>query len=98
MKGYWIAHVSVTDRNAYQDYLDLAPAALAKYGAKILSRGEQLIALEGFEDTPPHRAVIFEFETYQKAIDCYHSPEYQTAREKRRSCARAHILIIQGQG
>jgi uncharacterized protein (DUF1330 family) len=97
MKGYWIAHVTLTDPDAYQDYLALAPAALAKYGAKILSRGEHFTPLEGFDDAPPHRAVVFEFESYQQALDCYHSPEYQAAREKRLASANAHILILQGQ-
>jgi len=96
MKGYWIAHVRIQNEQDYQAYLERAPQALARYGAKILSRGESFIPLEGFEEQAPHRAVVFEFESYDQALACYHSPEYQAAREKRIFCANAHILILQG--
>ncbi len=96
MKGYWIAHVRVNNKQDYCSYLELAPQALAKYGAKILSRGENFTPLEGFEDSTPHRAVVLEFESYEQALKCYHSPEYQAAREKRLLCADAHVLILQG--
>lgn len=96
MKGYWIAHVTIQQEEDYQAYLALAPQALAKYGAKILSRGENFTPLEGFDDNPPQRAVVLEFESYEQALACYHSEEYQQAREKRILCSEAHILILQG--
>ncbi|MBJ7555351.1 DUF1330 domain-containing protein [Marinomonas spartinae] len=95
MKGYWVAFVNVNDKVAYQDYLDLAPAALKKYGAKLLSRGEGVTAIEGFE-SPPDRAVVFEFDSYESALNCYHSEEYQAARKHRVNCAQANILIMHG--
>ena len=95
MKGYWVAFVDINDPVKYQDYLELAPVALKKYGAKILARGEQLTALEGFE-TLPHRAVVFEFESYEQALSCYHSEDYQSARSQRAGAAEAQIVIMQG--
>ncbi|MGH1538939.1 MAG: DUF1330 domain-containing protein [Arenicella sp.] len=97
MKGYWIAFVSVSDMQQYQEYMQRAPAALAAYNARILARGgeEELTALEGFS-TPPNRAVVFEFESYEQALACYHSPEYQQARQFRLEVANAHIIILKG--
>ncbi|RBP79118.1 DUF1330 domain-containing protein [Marinomonas rhizomae] len=95
MKGYWVAFVNINDKAKYQDYLALAPAALQKYGAKLLSRGEDITIIEGF-NTPPDRAVVFEFESYDKALECYHSPEYQEAKKHRSDCASANILIMNG--
>lgn len=95
MKGYWVAFVTVDDKAKYQDYLALAPAALQKYGAKLLSRGEDITVIEGFPTTPD-RAVVFEFESYEKALECYQSPEYQAAKQHRNDCATANILIMNG--
>ena len=39
MTAYWIAHVTVTDPEAYQGYQALAPAAFAAHGARFLARG-----------------------------------------------------------
>lgn len=95
MKGYWVAFVNVNDQEKYQHYLALAPSALQKYGAKLLSRGENITVIEGFS-TQPDRAVVFEFDSYDLALECYHSPEYQEARQLRTDCADANILIMKG--
>ncbi|RDL45573.1 DUF1330 domain-containing protein [Marinomonas piezotolerans] len=95
MKGYWIAHVEVQDADAYQNYLAKAPAALAAHGAKMLSRGENFTMLEGDHPTPT-RAVVFEFDSYEAALACYHSDAYQQARAHRADCAKATVLILQG--
>ncbi|MDC0610133.1 DUF1330 domain-containing protein [Vibrio sp.] len=95
MKGYWVAFVHVDNEEQYSHYLALAPAALKKYGAKMLSRGEDISIIEGFE-TPPQRAVVFEFESYETALACYHSPEYQQARNHRIDSASANIIIMNG--
>ncbi len=95
MKGYWIAHVEVQDADAYQNYLAEAPAALASFGARMLSRGENFTMLEG-EHATPTRAVVFEFDSYETALACYHSDAYQQARSHRIEHAKATILILKG--
>ncbi|WP_027856316.1 DUF1330 domain-containing protein [Marinobacterium jannaschii] len=95
MKGYWIAFVDVTHPEQYQDYLKLAPAALKAYGARILARSDQLTALEGFTQ-PPSRAVVLEFDSYEQALACYNSPEYQQACHHRQDAANAQIVIMKG--
>lgn len=95
MKGYWIAHVQVHNADAYQAYLAEAPAALAAFGARMLSRGEDFTLLEGSKPAPT-RAVVFEFDSYETALACYHSDAYQNARANRVECADATILIMKG--
>jgi uncharacterized protein (DUF1330 family) len=34
-KGYWIAHVTVSDPDQYKHYADAAPEAFAKYKARM---------------------------------------------------------------
>lgn len=95
MKAYWIAFVDVEDLDEYEKYLSLAPSALLAYNANILARGDAFTALEGFDITPS-RAVVIEFESYQKALDCYHSKAYQDACEHRKAAAKAKIIIMKG--
>ena len=46
-KGYWIAHVTVSDPDQYKHYADAAPGAFAKYKARMLARGGQHAQMEG---------------------------------------------------
>ncbi len=38
-KGYWIAHVDVTDAEGYKDYQAANAIAFRKFGARFLVRG-----------------------------------------------------------
>ncbi len=93
MKGYWIARVTVTDPDQYKLYAEAAPEAFRKYGAKVLARGGRFQQLEG-EGRP--RNVIIEFDSFDKALACYDSPEYQAARAKREAAGEAEIVIVEG--
>ncbi|EPC00840.1 hypothetical protein L861_13705 [Litchfieldella anticariensis FP35 = DSM 16096] len=93
-KGYWIANITVTDPHAYADYQALAPEAFTRFGASILARGGERIAMEGRET--PQRSVIIEFPSYQQALDCYHSEAYQEAKAARDGAAEVDIVIVEG--
>ncbi|MBP1140593.1 uncharacterized protein (DUF1330 family) [Pseudomonas sp. PvP009] len=95
MKAYWIAHVDVTDSQQYSEYTQRAHAAFELFGGRFLARGGRSEALEG-RDTP-QRTVIIEFESYEKAVACYRSPEYQHAMSHRQGASKAEIVIVEGQ-
>lgn len=92
-KAYWIAHVTVTDPEQYQIYAAGTAEPFRKYGATILARGGQYSALEG-TDRP--RNVVIEFPSYEAALECYNSPEYQAARAHRVDAGIADITIVEG--
>jgi uncharacterized protein (DUF1330 family) len=94
MKAYWIAHVDVTDLDQYGGYMALAPAAFALYGGRYLARGGRTTWLEGAPTHP--RNVVIEFDSYEQALACYHSPEYQAAAAHRQGAAVAQIVIVEG--
>lgn len=79
-KGYVIARVTVDDNDAYMRYAAGARIAMAKYGARILVLGGQYTALDG-EARP--RNVVLEFDSYERALEYFNSPEYQEARSSR---------------
>ena len=93
MKGYWIARVTVTDPDQYKAYAEAAPAAFVKYGAKVLARGGRCQQLEG-NGRP--RNVVIEFDSYDTALACYNSAEYQAARANRVGAGEAEIVIVEG--
>ncbi|MEH6527903.1 MAG: DUF1330 domain-containing protein [Sneathiella sp.] len=93
MKGYWIVNVTITDAENYPQYLAADAVAFEKYEAKFLIRGGQYSAVEG---PARERHVVIEFDSYQTALDCYNSPEYQKAAKLRQKFADSEVLILEG--
>ena len=92
-KGYWIVHVDVTDPENYPKYLAADAIAFEKYEAVFLVRGGEMTGPEG---TVRKRHVVIEFESYQTALDCYNSPEYQAAARLRQQFSDSDIVIAEG--
>ena len=92
-KGYWIAHNDVHDMEVYKTYLAGAAEPFARFGAHFLVRGGQYTAPEG---KVPARNIIIEFPSYQAALDCYNSPEYQAASVFRKQASTGQIIIMDG--
>ena len=94
MAAYWIVFMDVTHPDEYEEYKKRTPSALAKYGGQFLARGGRAQILEG--DKRDSRIVIIEFPTFEQAITCYRSNEYQEARSFRRNAAYAQIMVVDG--
>ena len=94
MKAYWIAPVDISDLEQYQQYTQRAPAAFKAYGGKFLARGGRSQALEG--RSTPQRSVVIEFDSYEQALACYRSAEYQDACSHRHGVAKAEVIIVEG--
>ena len=92
-RGYWVAHVDVHDEESYKDYVSSNGVAFAKYGGRFLVRGG---AFENPVGASRKRNVVIEFPSYQAALDCWHSAEYQAAKAKQRGGAEMDTIIIQG--
>jgi uncharacterized protein (DUF1330 family) len=92
-KGYWIAHVDVTDPEAYKAYVAANAAAFGKYGARFVVRAGESTLKEG---SLKSRHVVIEFPSYQAAIDCYTSPEYVHAKSLRDDASDGDLVIVEG--
>lgn len=93
MSAYWIAHVTVTDPDAYKGYQERALAAFAANGAVFLARGGESEVLEG---PMLQRHVVIEFPSLDAAKACYASDLYQEARRHREHAAIVHLTIVEG--
>jgi uncharacterized protein (DUF1330 family) len=92
-KGYWVASIDVTDMEGYKAYVAANAEAFHKYGAKFLIRAGKFEPVEG---SLRSRVVVIEFPSYQAALDCYHSPEYQKAKALRMGKGVGEIVVIEG--
>ena len=72
----WIAHVQVTDAEAYGKYAKEAGPAIAAHGGVFLARGGNYVQLEGNDRA---RNVVARFPSLQAAVACYNSAAYQAA-------------------
>jgi uncharacterized protein (DUF1330 family) len=93
-KGYWVVTIDVTDPEGYKKYIDaVADASLARYGARYLVRAGRYTAPE---DPTGNRHVVVEFDSYETALACYDSPEYQEALKFRLAASTGHFVIVEG--
>lgn len=88
----WIAHVTVTDAEAYGRYAALAGPAIASHGGVFLARGGRFVQLEGRERP---RNVVARFPSLEAAVACYHSPEYQAALAHARGAADRELMVLE---
>jgi len=94
-KGYWIGHVDVTDAEGYKAYTEADMTPFGKFGGRFLVRGG---AREVPEGKVRGRTVVLEFPSYDAALSCYRSPDYQAAKKLRDGKAEFDLVIVEGYG
>jgi uncharacterized protein (DUF1330 family) len=92
-KGYWIVRVDIADVDKYKEYVAANAEAFKKFGARFIVRAGRFEVLEGASRS---RNVVIEFPSFQAAIDCYRSPEYERALKLRLPVATADLIVIEG--
>ena len=94
MKGYWIAlYKKISNKEKLKEYADKVTSVIKSYGGKPLVRGGKYQCLEG-EDFS--RTVIWEFPSYERAIECHESKEYQKGWALAKNTTQRNLQIIQG--
>jgi len=88
----WIAHVEVTDAEAYGRYAAIATEAIVEHGGVFLARATRYRQLEG-RDRP--RNVVARFPSFEAAIACYESPRYQEALSHARGAAERDLVVVE---
>ena len=93
MKGYWISRFDITDEAIFPEYGKRALPAIAKYNGRLLARGGRATALEGRDYA---RNIIIEFDSYEQALACYESPEYQESLPYAQRASDRELFIVEG--
>jgi uncharacterized protein (DUF1330 family) len=92
-KGYWIVRVDIADPERYKDYIAANAGPFRKFGARFLARAGRLENVEGGMRS---RNAVIEFPSYEAALECWRSPEYQAAIKLRQPVSTADLVIIEG--
>ncbi|MDE3123293.1 MAG: DUF1330 domain-containing protein [Paracoccaceae bacterium] len=92
MSALWIAHVTVTDAEAYGRYAKLAGPAIAAHGGVFLARGGRYVQLEG---TDRARNVVARFPSVEDAVACYRSDAYQEALSHAKGAAVRDLVVVE---
>jgi uncharacterized protein (DUF1330 family) len=90
--AFWVAHVTVTDEEAYMKYAALATQAIAAHGGTFLARGGQAIQKEGRAHP---RNVVAHFPSLEAANACYESATYQEALSHARGASERDLVLIE---
>ena len=93
MKAYWVVRGHILNPEEYAKYINLAGPVVKKYQGTFLSRGGRQEEKEG---SGYERTVLIEFNSYEEALFCYNSDEYQEALEYVKNSADRLVVIIEG--
>jgi len=88
----WIAHVTVTDDDAYMKYAAIASEAIAQHGGRFLARGGRAIQKEG---RARPRNVVARFPSLEAANACYDSEIYQEALSYARGASERDLVLVE---
>ena len=92
MTALWIAHVEVTDPEAYGRYAVIATEAITAHGGVFLARGGRYVQLEGQVRA---RNVVARFPSLEAAVECYNSARYQEGLVHAKGAAVRDLMVVE---
>tara|TARA_X000001036_G_scaffold113783_1_gene106741 strand:- start:143 stop:442 length:300 start_codon:yes stop_codon:yes gene_type:complete len=93
-KGYWISlYLKVDSQENLKKYAETVTPVIKSFGGVPLIRGGKYKAFEGDDFT---RTVVWEFPSYEKAIECHNSKEYQAGWSLAKDTTKRHMQVIEG--
>jgi uncharacterized protein (DUF1330 family) len=91
-RGYWIAHIDVTDPEGYKAYQASVAVPFGRFGGRYLVRGGRCEVTEGRSRS---RCVVLEFPSYEAALACYRSADYRASIALRKGKAEVDLVVIE---
>ena len=93
-KGYWLAqYLSIRDLEKLKKYAETVTPIIQSFGGRALVRGGKFQVLSGKNFV---RTVIWEFDNYQKAMECHESKKYQEGWSLAKESTKRNLLIVEG--
>ena len=93
-KGYWISlYFKIDNQENLKKYAETVTPIIKSFGGKPLIRGGQHEAYEGDNFI---RTVVWEFPSYEKAIECHNSDEYQAGWSLAKNTTKRHMQVVEG--
>ena len=93
-KGYWISlYFKIDNQENLKKYAETVTPIIKSFGGKPLVRGGKH---ETFDGDNFLRTVIWEFPSYDIAMECHNSKEYQDGWSLAKETTKRHMQIIEG--
>ncbi len=93
-KGYWISlYLKINNQDNLKKYAETVTPIIRSYGGVPLVRGGQYNTFDGDEFT---RTVVWEFPSYEKALECHNSKEYQAGWALAKDTTTRHMQVVEG--
>jgi uncharacterized protein (DUF1330 family) len=93
-KGYWISlYFQVNNQDTLKKYAETVTPIIKSFGGIPLVRGGKYQTYDGDEFI---RTVVWEFPSYEKAIECHKSKEYQAGWSIAKDTTSRHMQIVEG--
>ena len=93
-KGYWVSlYINVKNQEKLKRYAKTVTPIIKSYGGVPLVRGGKYQSFDGDSFT---RTVIWEFPSYEKALECHESKEYQAGWALVKDTTLRHMQIVEG--
>ncbi len=93
-KGYWISlYFKVDNFENLKKYAEKVTPIIKKFGGVPLVRGGNYKTFDGDNFV---RTVIWEFPSFEKALECHNSKEYQDGWNIAKETTRRHMQVVEG--
>ena len=93
-KGYWISlYTKIENQENLKMYAETVTPIIKSFGGVPLVRGGKHISYDGDDFI---RSVIWEFPSYEKAIECHNSKEYLAGWDIAKNTIERHMQVIEG--
>ena len=93
-KGYWISlYTEIKNKENLKKYSEVVTPIIKSFGGVPLIRGGKYESHDGNNFL---RSVVWEFPSYEKAVECHNSKEYQDGWKIAKETTSRHMQIIEG--
>ena len=93
-KSYWISlYIKIENYENLKKYAETVTPIIKSYGGVPLVRGGKYQKFDGDNFS---RTVIWEFPSYEQALKCHKSKEYQAGWDLAKDTTTRHMQIVEG--
>ena len=94
MKGYMLIDTEILDQEVFAEFAVKIVDAMEAHGGRFLVRGGTTEVIDG--DWEPHRIVIMEFDSFERAQGFVRSSEYGALQDLRARCMNSRTMVVAG--
>ena len=93
-KGYWVSlYFKIDNQDNLKKYSETVKPIIKRFGGIPLVRGGQHKTFDGDDFV---RSIIWEFPSYEKALECHNSTEYKSGWDLAKKTTKRHMQVIEG--